>query len=336
MSETQVTTEGQVVDTDNLDTFATEFFGQKSVEPAKTKAEPKSDTDEGQVEQGGASDEGSGTDSQTTEPDPNADPDAEYKETPKKKPTVQDRIDELVKQREDIKREAANERDALRKEFEAKIAELAPKPAAQTKTEEPTPLDLNTDGTEKYPLGEFDPNYIRDLTRHTLAQERAQEAIRAVEENRAREATQAQQALTTDWNTRLEAAKADYPDLVEKAQPMLDSVAATLDPAYAGYLSTVLMSMDKGPDVLYYLSNHPDEARQIVNSGAQKATLALGRIEAKFLEADAQKTLAKPKVSKAPPPAPVQARGTNGAFISVAPDTDDLGAFEAEFFAKKR
>ena len=84
------------------------------------------------------------------------------------------------------------------------------------------------------------------------------------------------------------------------------------------------------------MSNHPDEARTIVSSGAQRATLALGRIEAKFLDADAEKQLAKPKVSKAPPPPAERARGTNGAFITVAGDTEDLDEFSQEFFRKKK
>lgn len=333
MSETDVTTETQVDNMDDLDAFSTDFFGQKPVEPVETKteAEPKGDA---QAEQDAVDDKSGDTDAQKPEADPNADPDAEFKEAPPKKKTVQDRIDELVKQREDIKREGDARLEKLRQEFEEKFAALAPK-AAATKTAEPTPLDLTPEGAEKYPLGEFDPQYIRDLTRFTLEQERAQATVRAEEESRAREATKAQEALTSDWNSRLEAAKADYPDLVEKATPMLNGFG-NLDPSYAGYLSTVLMSMEKGPDVLYYLSNHPEEATSIVNSGAQKATLALGRIEARFLDADAQKLVAKPKVSKAPPPAPVQARGTNGAFISVAPDTDDLDAFTKEFFVKRR
>jgi len=94
--------------------------------------------------------------------------------------------------------------------------------------------------------------------------------------------------------------------------------------------------MDKGPDVLYYLSNHPEEANSIVNSGAQKATLALGRIESRFLKSE--QDAPKPKLTKAPAPPPrgAQARGTNGAYIAVAPDTDDLDAFEQEFFKPRK
>lgn len=92
--------------------------------------------------------------------------------------------------------------------------------------------------------------------------------------------------------------------------------------------------MEKGPEVLYYLSNHPEEAISIVNSGAQRATLALGRIESRFLQNEQQAP--KIKVTQAAPPPVARARGTNGAFIAVAPDTDDLEAFEKEFFKPRR
>lgn len=325
MSETEVTTESQSVDTDNLDTFASDFFGQKKEAPASTKAPVEQDVDivEDEV-----------TEAQTTDVDPD---DVELEEAPveaPKKKTVQDRIDELVKQREDAKRESDARVEQLRKEFEDKIAALTPK-AVEKKSTEPTPIDLLEDGTEKYPLGEFDPQYIKDLTRFTLSEERAQASVKAEEDRRVNEETQARQALTNDWNGKLEVAKTEYPDLMEKGQALMANFN-NLDQGYSGYLSTVLMSMDKGPDVLYYLSNHPEEAVKIVNSGAQRATLALGRIEAKFLEADAEKLVAKPKISKAPPPPSVQARGTNGAFVSIAPDTDNLEDFEAAFFAGKK
>lgn len=327
MSETQVTTESQVVDTDNLDTFAQEFFGEKTKAPSAAKPEEveQDDVDAGEVD----------TQSQTDETDPNAEPEAEYKEAPPKKKTVQDRIDELVKQREDIKRESAAELDKVRKEFEDKLAALKPNVPATPKSAEPTPDDLNEDGSPKYGLGEFDPQYVRDLTKFAFAQERETAAAEAQRTARAQQETEARTTLTTEWNGKVEAAKQTYPDFQEKASTMLNGLGGLPDD-YAGYLSTVLMSMDHGTDVLYYLSNNPEEAVKIVNSGAQKATLALGRIEAKFYEAAQTKQAAKPKVSNAPPPPSERARGTNGAFVAVAPDTDDLDAFTAEFFRKRK
>lgn len=324
MSETQVTTEAQVVIQDDLDAFSADFFGQKAAEPAPASAEVEQEPEQHAEEVH--------TEPQNTEVDPNENLEAEYKEAPPKKKTVQDRIDELVKQREDAKREGDARLEQVRKEFEEKLAALQPK-QPQKKSSEPTPDDTKEDGTPKYALGEFDPQYIRDLTRHTLEVERSQAAQRAEQEDRVRQENQAREALTTNWNGRVEAAKVEYPDFQDKAQNLLNGFN-DLDQNYAGYLSTVIMQMDKGPDVLYYLSNHPEEARTIVNSGAQRATLALGRIESRFLEADTQKQAAKPKITKAPPPPAVRARGTNGAFISVAPDTDDLNAFETEFFRR--
>lgn len=328
MSETDVqTTEGQVVDTDDLDAFANDFFGEKK--QAKPAAKPEAEQDDE------ATGEVDNTEAQKTEADPNEEADAEFVEAPKKKPTVQDRIDELVRQREDAKREAATQLAQVRKEFEDKLAALAPKAPEAKEAGEPTPDDTNEDGTPKYSLGEFDPQYVRDLTKFAFAQERERAVAEATQAAEQVKIVEAQTALTTEWNGKVEAAKVNYPDFQEKGSALLNGFN-DLQPDYARYLSTVLMSMDHGPDVLYYLSNNPDEATKIVNSGAQRATLALGRIEAKFIEADQQKQAAKPKVSKAPEPASVRARGTNGAFVSVEGDTDDLDAFSGEFFRKQK
>lgn len=323
MSETEVTTEGQIENTDDLDAFSDSFFGQKPVEekPAtETKADAEQEPSDDTKAQDDALDE--------------AEAQEEIPDKPKRK-TVQERIDEVVRQREDAKREAAAEVAKLRQELEDFKKSQQPATIADpAQAAEPTPDALDKDGNPVYALGEFDPQYIRDLTRFTLTQERTKVQAETAEAQRVEAAKQEQQTLQTSWNGKLEEAKVEYPDLVEKGQALLAGFN-NLDPNYAGYLSTVLMSMDKGPDVLYYLSNHPDEANTIVNSGAQRATLALGRIEARFIEADALKALAKPKVSKAPPPPAERARGTNGAFIAVNGDEEDLDLFTQAFFKKK-
>lgn len=322
MSENEAEIAG---DTDDLDAFTTGFFGQKPAEakPAPTKADAAQEL-EAAVEDT--------AEAQTDEED-EAELEEEVKELPKKK-TVQDRIDEVVRQREDLKREKDRELAELRAEIEKLKTPVQAATPSATEAQEPQPTATDKDGNPVYALGEFDPQYIRDLTRFTLQQEGAKVDAERAEAQRQSAVQQEQQALQTSWNGKLEEATKEYPDLVEKGQALLSNFN-NLHPTYAGYLSTLLMQMDKGPDVLYYLSNHPSEAQSIVNSGAQKATLALGRIEAKFIEADAQKTLAKPKVSKAPAPPAERARGTNGAFISVAGDTENLDEFSEAFFGKK-
>ena len=83
------------------------------------------------------------------------------------------------------------------------------------------------------------------------------------------------------------------------------------------------MSMDKGPDVLYYLSSNPDEAKEIVNSGAQKATIALGRIEARFLDDETDTKTVKQKVSKAPVPPPKN-KGSSATKMSLDATSDNV------------
>lgn len=324
MSETQVTAEAQVEVNDDLDVFTKDFFGQKPLETEPASSETEQDTDD--------KDESGVTEAQVTDQeDEDLDAELPAEEQPKKK-TFQDRINELVKQREDEKRDGEKRLAELRKEFEDRIAALAPKQAAP-KSAEPTPNDQNEDGSDKYPLGEFDPAYIRDLTRFELNQARVQDEIKAQEQRQQQEQQAAQTALVQSWNEKVEPAKVQYPDFQEKGQQLIDGFK-DLDQGYAQYLTNVLMSMDKGPDVLYYLASNPAEATSIVNSGAQKATLALGRIEAKFVQADAEKAAAKPRISKAPPPPPVQSRGTAAGHIAVEGDTDDLDAFTAEFYKK--
>lgn len=322
MSETEVTTEVQFESTDDLDTFSTDFFGEKKVDSQAAKhvevgqdddSEP-SEVTEAQTE----SEDGDNLEAEIPE------------EQPKKKKTFQDRIDELVRQREDEKRTADARIEKLQKDFEDKLAALNP----QKKSDAPSPTDLAEDGTDKYPAGEFDPAYIRDLTRYEINDARIQAKVREDEDRQKQEQSRAEQALTSSWNEKVEPAKERYPDFQEKGQELVNKFG-NLEPSYAQYLTNLLMSMDQGPDVLYYLSSNPDEAVSIVNSGAQKATLALGRIEAKFIEAEQVKKAAKPKVTKAPPPPPVQARGTGGGSHTIEPDTDDLDAFTAAFYRKK-
>ena len=245
MSETQVTTEVQFENTDDLDAFASGFFGQKQPETTETKVEVEQDNETQTSEE---------TEAQVNDEQDEAELQQEVVETPKRK-TVQDRIDEVVRQREDIRREGQNQVAELLKRIEQ--LEKGTKPEVQNQSteqlvdpNEPKPDALKEDGSPVYALGEFDPQYIRDLTRHTLQQERQRMEVENAQAQRQAAVQQEQQALTNQWNTKLADAVKEYPDLEEKGRAML-SQFDNLDPNYAGYLTQVLMSMDKGPDVLY-------------------------------------------------------------------------------------
>ena len=113
-------------------------------------------------------------------------------------------------------------------------------------------------------------------------------------------------------------------------------VFSGLDKQYGDFLAQAIMSMDNGPDVLYYLAENKDEAKRIVESGATKAVISLGRLEARFDTSEETKPTPRQKVTKAPTPPQHLNKGSAAVKQAVTPDTDDLDAFEAEFFKKRR
>ena len=352
MSEETPTNSADVEDV-NLDDFAADFFGRKNAdpEPASSEVDPEpnpEDDDAPEVDEDNDNtpedtdtlaeeDEPSDEEDNQDDEDEDEDLDPEPEEKPKKKNRFQERIDELTaKAKEAERRElAAIERiNALEAKLNKNDKTDEPKQASQESDDGPRPDDLNEDGTDKYPLGEFDPAFIRDITKHTLKVEREERERIEQEERSKAEVEQVRTQLQESWNEKLGPARERYPDFNEKGEALV-SVFDGIDEAYGEYLTSALMSMDHGPDVLYYLSNNVDEAKKIVESGPQKATLSLGYLNGKFADAESEKRKARPKASNAPPPPPKN-KGSSRAFAEVPDDTDDLDAFSKKLFSKKR
>ena len=330
----------------DLDSFSAELFGRENAQPETTNSEEEEsentevidadESDEDTQETTDEEDDTLDTENEESEED-EEEGDNEPAPKPKKKNRFQERIDEIVKEREEARRELAEiraELENLKKPSEEQKKDSKPEPTAEVSG--PSPDDTNEDGSEKYPLGEFDPSYIRDLTRHVLKQEQM-EREKEKEARQAEEAEQvALQKAQEEWSNKLAPAAERYPDFMEKGQELITDLESKISPEYSAYLSNVIMEMDYGPDVLYYLANNPDEAMSIVSSGAKKATGALYRLEAKFVDADLEKKTARPKVSKAPAPPSHMNKGSASVKTKVPADTDDLSAFENEFFQKRK
>jgi hypothetical protein len=336
-----MSTENTIVEpvTDDLDAFSAELFGQsKAQEPASSKEEDEIDEQDSDAqidthEADTLDNEDDDTDAEDGEPDKAAD------EAKPKKNRFQERIDEVVGKQRDAERKA----EELERKLTEALARLeskddktpAPAPKDAEASTGPKPTDMNEDGTEKYPLGEFDPGYIKDLMRHTLHEE---QELRAAEAEKQKELAQKDEAvaeLQKEWNAKLEPAKERYPDFQEKGEQML-TVFEGIDPAYGEYLTNTIMELEYGPDVFYYLANNVDEAKAIVDGGARKATAMLGRIEAQFVEAGEKKPVVK--VSTAPKPPEHLNRGSAMAKPAVRGDEDDidLDDFAKELFKKRR
>lgn len=335
------------VTTDNLDEFDALLHGraveaksgdqedQENIKEDGEESEVTEDTDPLATKE---QDETEGAEEDTedeTEEKEDSDNEPGTAKTSKKK-TAQERINEITAAR----RKAEREVDELRGELKALERRLDNKDETENKTTSsedavaPTPDDKNEDGSEKYPLGEFDPQFIRDLTRFTIQQETEASRIEKEERNRQSELDKAQQEIQSSWQDKLVDAETKYEDFQESVINLEDSFQG-LDQDYSQYLANTIMQSEYGPDILYYLSQNIDEAEQIVQSGATQATLALGRLEAQFVtanqEVDEEVQKSTKKVTKAPKPPAKRTRGHGGKF-STAPDTDDLNAFENIFF----
>lgn len=272
---------------------------------------------------------------------------AEAKE-PKKK-SFQKRINEITREKHEAERRAmAREAELLRRleTLEARESkEVRQEPLQQRLPQgAPTPDSTDANGDPLYPLGQFDPEFISDLTKFTIKHEtdvqkaaERQEAAQREQQELDKQIAIAETALKDAWAEKLDEAEAEKPEIRENIAELAGAFAG-IDPAYGEYLAITVMGSESGPEILDYLSQNIGEAQKIVASGPAAATLHLGRLDAYFAS---QKTKGAPqeaksnskRVSDAPEPPETTARGRKGQ-VSVKPDTTDLKAFEREFYKK--
>lgn len=333
MSTEQLT---PVDSSDDLEAFSANFFGRNNAQPETTNSEEATEyvDEESNAPIETKSETHALEDDTLADEEDDAPEEAEQNGQPKKKSRFQERIDELT----------AKQREAERKLQDAltKLEQLSKDPDPNPKPETvainragPTPDDLAEDGTEKYPLGEYDPGYIRDLARFSVKQEREEMlAEEKAQQERAKQETEIA-IQQEEWNQKLQPAQERYPDFQEKGEELIRSFDGIVSDEYGQYITNTLMALDNGPDVLYYLANNLEEAKRIINSGPVKATIALGALEASFAEGVRGKPVARPKVSKAPPPPTHMNKGASAVVGDIPDDTDDLDAFEKKLFKKK-
>lgn len=326
--------------TDAFDNLMKDFMpaetGENQEAPTEEAVEDDSDGDDSAAAQEDE-DQKEGEDSQEDTEDADSDEDhddddTEEDEAPKKgKKSARERINEVVAQR----RAAERERDAEKAAREALEARLSALEAAKDDTPktpvkdvvpvgaefgipEPTVDDVDDNGESKYPLGEFDPKYIRDLGRYDRAVERAYEAKVAADNAVRTAAQQEADVLFEEWNTKLTAAEKTSPTIRQKAANLVDTFADV--PAEHGQaLAQAIMTLDNGPAVLEYLADNLDEADEIIKLPAARAMIRLGKLDALFVEEHVEKV--QPiKQTKAPPPPSAMARG-RGTATSGGPNT---------------
>lgn len=185
----------------------------------------------------------------------------------KPKKSIQDRFDDLTRQKHEAAREAAYWR-GLAEQRAAK--ETAP---AERPTGKPS-ADQFEDHSE----------YVEALADWKVEQKLAE-----------REQRQQEQAKASTWAERAQAVKAELPDF--------DSVMATSTAPMSAAMAEAIKDSDIGPKVAYHLAQHPEEAARLSSMSPMAAAREIGKIEATLLtpKAEPQK-----KVTSAPtPPTPI-------------------------------
>jgi len=335
------------VNTENLEEFEQLFHGKAIAKPAvEPEAVNEETVDENDIDP--VEDNADETEQELNETDPELEAEEpEDKDTdeddllakPKSnKKSAKDRIDELTAEkyaerrlREDTERRLADLERQLREKTQEPVAPVRRAPVDQ---DLPTPDDMDANGNLLYPLGQYDPDYIADYSKAVIRKETAaaQEQLKqSAEQAKQQEAEKAQIAA---WEGKLTKSNEAIPDLIETIGTLQDHLVG-IEPNYGTYLAQTIMSMDNGPEVLYYLANHPQEVDKIVASGPTGATLALGRLEARIQSALTKKAATPtPRVTAVSPP-PVTTRGNGPARSAIRPDTDNLNEFEELFYKRK-
>lgn len=252
----------------------------------------------------------------------------EEEKTPKKKQTAQERFDELTKARREAERRA-EKAEAILEEYRNSQSKTKEKDEPKPE-EKPESLAPDFTDKDKYPLGDLDPQYNQDMLDYML-EKRMAEFRKEQEAALSRKEAEAEaNALQSKWNSKLTAAEETYEDFRETVSS-LENAFRGVDPQHGQFIAETVMGMEKGTDVLYHLAKNPEIVSELIRATPVNAALALGRLEATFVQ---EKPKPKVKETKAPPPPKEVTKGTN-ANLSVKPDTDDLDAFENVFYNKK-
>lgn len=211
---------------------------------------------------------------------------------------VNKRFSEVTKQRDRAEREAREANDRLNKALEAlgRVSSAAPAATAPTppvKVDDPEPQPPEFQDPEQYQQDMAE--YTRKVTERSVRQQL--QAAEAERERKAIEQSQRDQAMEQGrvWQERRAKAIEEQPDFVE--------VTENPDLKISPTMAIAITRHENGPQIAYYLGQHPEVAARIAKLPDALQLMELGELKAQIAAA------AKPRTSKAPPP-PAPARGT--------------------------
>ena len=222
----------------------------------------------------------------------------------KKNPKLEKRFSDITKQREEARAEAKREREA-RESLEARLRELESKaqPKAPEAAEEPKPEQFS----DMY-------EYAKALTDYRVEQRLQEEKVR---ESQAKAEAERQKVINT-WADRVKAAKSEMPDF--------EDMVGSADVVVSNEVRDAIFESEVGPRILYHLAENPEIAEKLQGMTVTGALRAIGKLEAQF-----EKTDAKPVVGRSKAPAPINPikSAANGRDVNLTADGQFHGSYQS-------
>jgi hypothetical protein len=222
----------------------------------------------------------------------------------KKNPKLEKRFSDITKQREEARAEAKREREA-RESLEARLRELESKaqPKAPEAAEEPKPEQFS----DMY-------EYAKALTDYRVEQRLQEEKVR---ESQAKAEAERQKVINT-WADRVKAAKSEMPDF--------EDMVGSADVVVSNEVRDAIFESEVGPRILYHLAENPEIAEKLQGMTVTSALRAIGKLEAQF-----EKTEAKPVVGRSKAPAPINPikSAANGRDVNLTADGQFHGSYQS-------
>jgi hypothetical protein len=156
--------------------------------------------------------------------------------------------------------------------------------------------------------------YAKALTDYRVEQRLQEEKQKEVQAKAAAEHSK----LIDAWGQRVKAAKAEMPDF--------DDMVNSTDVTVSNEVRDAIFESDVGPRILYHLAENPDYAVKLQGMTLTAALRAIGRLEAQY-----EKTDAKPVVGKSKAPAPINPirSAANGRDVNLTSDGQFHGSYQA-------
>jgi len=222
----------------------------------------------------------------------------------KKNSKLEKRFSDITKQREEARAEAKREREA-RESLETRLRELESKaqPKAPEAAEEPKPEQFS----DMY-------EYAKALTDYRVEQRLQEEKVR---ESQAKAEAERQKVINT-WADRVKAAKSEMPDF--------EDMVGSADVVVSNEVRDAIFESDVGPRILYHLAENPEIAEKLQGMTVTSALRAIGKLEAQF-----EKTEAKPVVGRSKAPAPINPikSAANGRDVNLTADGQFHGSYQS-------